>query len=73
MDEAKVLEVLEEEDSTAFQADDSGISWRGRRVDIKALSNARRLGIVSFGSCSFTEPIEDLQTLHLLAAPVPQT
>ncbi len=73
MDQAKVLEVLEDEDSTAFQADDSGINWRGRRVDIKALSDARRLGIVSFGSCSFTEPIEDLQTLHLLAAPVPQT
>jgi hypothetical protein len=73
MDESKVLELLEEEDSTAVQADDSGISWRGRRIDNKALSDARRLGIVSFGSCSFTEPIEDLQTLHLLAAPVPQT
>jgi len=37
------------------------------------LSDARRLGMVSFGSCSFTEPIEDLQSLHLLAAPVSQT
>lgn len=72
MNESDVLRVLEEDDSTAFQSDDSGISWRSRRVDINALSDARRLGIVSFGSCSFTEPIEDLQSLHLLAAPVSQ-
>jgi len=73
MSESDVLRVLEEDDPSAFQADDSGISWRGTRVDIEALSDARRLGIVSFGSCSFTEPIEDLQSLNLLAAQVPQT
>jgi hypothetical protein len=69
MDEADLLRVLEEEDSAAFQADDGGISWRSRRLDLQALSDARRLGIVSFGSCSFTEPVEDLQALHLLPAP----
>ena len=73
MNESEVLRLLEEEDPTAFQVDDSGISWRSRRVDLKALSDARRLGMVSFGSCSFTEPIEDLQLLHLLATPVSQT
>jgi hypothetical protein len=73
MDEADVLRVLEEEDSAAFQADDSGISWRNRRVDLKDVSDARRLGMVSFGSCSFTEPIEDLQSLHLLPAAVSRT
>ncbi len=70
MDEAGALRVLEEDDPSAFQADDTGISWRGRRVDLQALSDARRQGMVSFGSCSFTEPIEDLQSLHLLPAPV---
>ena len=73
MNESDVLRVLEEDDAAAFQANGSGISWRSRRLDIKALSDARRLGMVSFGSCSFTEPIEDLQSLHLLAAPVSQT
>jgi hypothetical protein len=70
MNEPDVLQVLEEEDPSAFQVDDSGISWQGRTLDMKALSDARRLGMVSFGSCSFTEPIEDLQSLHLLPAPV---
>jgi hypothetical protein len=73
MNESDVLRVLEEEDPSAFQADDSGISWRSRRVDLNQLSDARRRGMVSFGSCSFTEPIEDLQSLGLLAAPVSQT
>jgi hypothetical protein len=73
MNESDVLRVLEEDDPAAFQTDDSGISWRGASADIRALSDARRLGLVSFGSCSFTEPIEDLQSLHLLAAPVSQT
>jgi hypothetical protein len=73
MDEPDALRVLEEDDPAAFRPDDSGIGWRGARVDIKALSDARWLGMVSFGSCSFTEPIEDLQSLHLLAAPVSQT
>jgi hypothetical protein len=73
MNESDVLRVLEEDDPSAFQTDDSGISWRSTRLDIKALSDARALGMVSFGSCSFTEPIEDLQSLHLLAAPVSRT
>jgi len=73
MDESDTLRVLEEDDSSAFQADDSGITWRGHRVDLDALSDARERGMVSFGSCSFTEPIEDLQSLHLLTVPVSRT
>jgi hypothetical protein len=72
MGEAEVGRLLEEGDPAAFQADDSGISWRGRRLNLEALSDARRLGMISFGSCSFTEPIADLESLHLLAPGVPQ-
>jgi hypothetical protein len=72
MAEAEVARVLEEGERDAFQAEDSGISWRHRRLDLKALSDARRLGMISFGSCSFTEPIADLESLHLLAPGVPQ-
>ena len=72
MKEPEVARVLEEGEPDAFQADDSGITWRNRRLDLKALSDARRLGMISFGSCSFTEPIADLESLHLLAPGVPQ-
>jgi hypothetical protein len=29
--------------------------------------------MVSFGSCSFTEPIAELEALHLLTSGVPQS
>ena len=66
MAEIDVARVLEEGAPEAFQIDDGGATWKGHRIDLKALGDARRVGIVSFGSCSFTEPIGDLEALHLL-------
>jgi hypothetical protein len=66
MGATEAARLLEEESPEAFQADDGAISWRGHRLDLKSLSDARRLGMISFGSCSFLEPIEDLEALHLL-------
>lgn len=66
MDESQAAAVLEEDSPAAFQAGDSGISWRDRRLDLRALREVREDGIISFGSCSFTEPIADLESLHLL-------
>jgi hypothetical protein len=36
--------------------------------DEEGLRRARRERFVSFGSCSFAEPVEDLRALHLVAA-----
>ena len=58
--------LLEERDAGALRWDDSGVEWRGRRLGIDALARARDTAIVSFGSCSFTEPIGDLASLGLL-------
>ena len=73
LEEAEVARVLEEGEPDAIQADDGGISWRNRHLDLKALSDARRFGMISFGSCSFTEPLGDLEALHLLGSGVRQT
>ncbi len=72
MEEVEVVQLLEEGDPDAFQADASGFSWRNRRLDLRSLSDARRQGMISFGSCSFTEPIADLESLQLLAPGVPR-
>jgi hypothetical protein len=72
MEEAEVTRILVEGDPGAVQADDSGITWRNQRLDLKQLSDARRLGMNSFGSCSFTEPLSDLEALHLLGSGVRQ-
>ena len=66
MDDAAVERLLEERDRPALRFDAGGVEWRGRRIDLETLRRARESGIVSFGSCSFTEPIADLQSLDLL-------
>lgn len=55
--------ILEEEDANAFTFDDTGASWRDHRVSTEALLEMRRTFATSFGSCSFEEPIADLQAL----------
>ena len=66
MDDAAVERLLEERDRQTLRFDAGGVEWRGRRIDLETLSRTRESGIVSFGSCSFTEPIADLQSLDLL-------
>jgi hypothetical protein len=64
LEEAEVL--LAEEDGTAFRFDESGVEWQGHRIAADGIAAARRGFAVSFGSCSFEEPVEDLQKLGLL-------
>jgi len=40
----------------------AGIDERSQRE----IAAARQIFAISFGSCSFTEPIDDLRSLHLL-------
>jgi hypothetical protein len=72
MEEPEAAQVLEEESPLAFQFDGSGVSWREHRIGQDALADARQDLIVSFGSCSFAEPIEELQALNLLEPRVQQ-
>jgi hypothetical protein len=68
MDDAEAAKLLEEGSAVAIKVEENGIAWRGNSLNIRELSDARRLGVISFGSCSFTEPIEDLESLGLLQA-----
>jgi hypothetical protein len=66
-------ELLEESSPQAFQVGEREISWRGHRLDLSALRGAREEAIVSFGSCSFSEPLEDLRALQLLGTRAQRT
>lgn len=57
--------ILGERDPSAFAFDDEGARWRDHRVGIAELGAMRRFA-TSFGSCSFEEPIGDLQELGWL-------
>lgn len=58
--------VLADDDPHSFIFDDDGVTWRGRRVSTEELATMRRDFAISFGSCSFEEPIGDLQELGWL-------
>lgn len=60
-------ELMEEEFGEVFEFDEQGVKWRGEyALSNWQLERLRRLGVHSFGSCSFEEPVEDLKALGLL-------
>jgi hypothetical protein len=61
-----VAKLLNEEDHRRFSFDDEAISWNGHRFENAQLHLLRRETVASFGSCSFVEPVEDLEKLGLL-------
>jgi hypothetical protein len=63
---SEVAELLAEPNPTAFRFLTDGVEWRDWRVDTRALAETRGALALSFGSCSFTEPIEELGALGLL-------
>jgi hypothetical protein len=67
--EADVEEVLNERDPGAFRIDEAALIWRGRLLAAQALSAMRGGFALSFGSCSFAEPIADLRELGFVATP----
>jgi hypothetical protein len=66
MDAKVATQLLEEKSPQAFNFDLDGVTWRDYRLSQREIAAARHTFAISFGSCSFTEPIDDLQSLHLL-------
>lgn len=66
LDPATLREVVAEEDASAFSLSDAGLRWRDRTVDEGAVAAMRRDRFVSYGSCSFDEPVDDLTALGML-------
>ena len=58
--------VLREERPSAFRLDDEGLAWRQERVTSAQLAACRSGFAVSFGSCSFAEPVADLRALGVI-------
>ena len=57
--------MLEDENVDSFSFTDDFFAWREWRIDTSRLQYRRKF-VVSFGSCSFDEPREDLHALKLL-------
>jgi hypothetical protein len=66
MDARLAVELLGDQSSKAFVFDEDHVDWRGHQLSLREISAARKSFAVSFGACSFTEPIDDLRSLNLL-------
>jgi hypothetical protein len=59
--------VLQEEDPAAFVFGEDGLTWRRLHASTGALAETRADFAVSFGSCSFAEPLEGLASLGIVS------
>jgi len=60
--ESELQAIIADEDAAHFSFDDSGLHWREFGATLDEIAAARRL-VTSFGSCSFDEPLDDLQRI----------
>jgi len=58
--------ILLDENSENFTFDDNGLHWKTYSISNLEIQNYRQESFISYGSCSFNEPREDLQQLGLL-------
>jgi hypothetical protein len=59
-------QALEELDPDGFELSSEGFRWRGRVASPAEIEQARRKRLHSIGSCSFFEPVEELEQLGVL-------
>lgn len=64
--QATVVALLDDRDPRAFTWRDEAVLWRRHRIDEATMTDVRARLARSFGSCSFEEPIAELQQLGCL-------
>jgi hypothetical protein len=69
--EETALAALEESDPGALSFTDDAIIWRGRRLDLREIEASRSQFAISFGSCSFREPVDELESLTRATHEIP--
>jgi hypothetical protein len=61
------VEALDETDADAFAVDAAAFRWRDRSASAGEVARARRDVLRSIGSCSFFEPVDELERLGVFA------
>ncbi len=67
VDEDTVIASLEDEDAGHFIFERESLRWRDAAVSADVVRDTRAAGFQSYGSCSFSEPVDDLIALGLIA------
>jgi hypothetical protein len=61
--EAEVEEILNDRKRSNFTAGVEGLGWRERRFSWQAIQEMREKFAISFGSCSFEEPMQEMRAM----------
>jgi len=72
IDEQAIAAVLVDESPASFDFGDEQLRYGEQVLGVDAIRDAREKFAISYGSCSFTEPLANLRCLNLLAAISPQ-
>jgi len=64
--EVNLEHVLAETNAREFHFAGTDVTWRGYSLSLADIESTRKTTALSFGSCSFREPIDDLTQLGLL-------
>lgn len=67
---AELRRIVAEDDPRAFGFANGAFAWRDRRAGVPELQRTRTTAFVGYGSCSFSEPVDDLTALGMLPAAV---
>jgi hypothetical protein len=62
-EEPAIVKTLAEENPSAFRADDELIRWHDHTLIADLIERMRSEFAISFGSCSFTEPVDDMKEM----------
>jgi hypothetical protein len=65
MDDRDALRLLDDGDRASFKVDARTIRWRDYTLTSDQVADARKTLAVSFGSCSFREPVQELAALGI--------
>jgi hypothetical protein len=63
-----LVAVLSEQSFSAFRLEESGWSWHGHSLGVPLIEATRAEFLLSFGSCSFEEPMAEMETSGWLPA-----
>lgn len=62
----EISELLKETSPKAIEMGNNAIRWRDIHIPIEDIDETREMFALSYGSCSFDEPIEDLHRMGML-------
>lgn len=66
LSEEGIRELLQETTPEAFEFSNDAVVWRTHQLTLLRLEVVRHTFAISYGSCSFEEPVDDLKKLGLL-------